>query len=72
MTTEDELRQMEDRLREQYCEAGKLILEKAEQESRKVNSLVDQIISARRKLTARAQELEGEDNHGTEEYERGH
>ena len=47
---EQELSRLEYELYEQYYEVGKGILEKAEQESRKINCLVDQIIEARRKL----------------------
>lgn len=47
---ERELRKMEHNLYEKYCEVGKGILEKAEQESKNINSIVDQIIETRRKL----------------------
>lgn len=65
--TQEEIRQMEQELGrlehdlyEQYCEVGKVILEKAERENRRINCLVDQIIETRRKLAV----IE-EDNHGT-------
>ncbi len=47
---EQELIRMEMELNDYYCEAGKTILEKAEQEERKINNLVECIIETRRKL----------------------
>ena len=48
---EKDLSKMEDNLYEHYCEIGKRILETAEQENKKVNRLVDQIIETRQKLS---------------------
>ena len=53
---EKDLSKMEHELYEQYCEIGKVILEKAEMESKKVNSLVDQIIKTHQKLAAAKEE----------------
>lgn len=53
---EQELSKMEYKLYEEYCEVGKVILEKAERENRKINCLVDQIIETRRKLAEAKQE----------------
>lgn len=47
---EQELVRMEMELNEFYCEAGKTILEKAEQQERKINNMVERIIETRRKL----------------------
>lgn len=42
---------MEDELQECYCEIGKAILETAETEGKKINSLVDHIIDIRKRLS---------------------
>lgn len=47
---EQEVSKMEYDLYEFYCDVGKGILEKAEQENRKINGMVDDIIEARLKL----------------------
>ena len=47
---EKDLSKMEHELLEQYCEVGKGILEKAEMENKRANSLVDQIIETRQRL----------------------
>jgi hypothetical protein len=47
---EQDLIRMEMELNDFYCEAGRIILEKAEQQERKINNLVDCIIETRRKL----------------------
>jgi len=46
-----DLSKMEHDLHERYCEIGKGILETAEQENKKVNHLVDQIIETHQKLS---------------------
>lgn len=53
---EQELSKMEYELYEQYYEVGKGLLEKAEQENRKINDLVDKIIATRRKIAKAKQE----------------
>lgn len=53
---EQELSKMEYDLYEQYYEVGKSILEKAEQENKRINDLVEQIIETRRKLSEAKQE----------------
>ncbi|MFV0399116.1 MAG: hypothetical protein ACK5LX_00675 [Oscillospiraceae bacterium] len=47
---EQEIGRLEHTLRESYSDAGKMILEAAETESRKINELVDRIVEMRRQL----------------------
>lgn len=47
-----ELEQLETSLAETYCEAGKALMEVAEIEGRKINRIVDQIVTLRRMLAA--------------------
>lgn len=49
---EKELSKMELNLCDSYCEVGKAVLETAEQESRKINNLVDEIVEMQQKLVA--------------------
>lgn len=53
-----ELSQMESALYDSYYEAGKLLLETAEVESRKINGIVEEIIETKKKLAAIRQEKE--------------
>ena len=53
---EQELSKLEHNLWKEYYEAGKGILEIAEQENKRINSLVDKIIETRRKLAETKQE----------------
>lgn len=53
---EEKLSHMERDLYEAYCDVGKTILETAELEGRRINSLVDEIIEARKALAALRQE----------------
>lgn len=47
---EQQLAQLELSLLEQYCEAGKSLLEAAEQQNRRIGETVDSIITLRRRL----------------------
>lgn len=51
-----ELHRMESALNEAYYEFGKVLLEIAETESRKINKMVDEIIETEKKLAAVRQE----------------
>lgn len=44
------LSHMEQELLEKYCDAGKLLLEKAEEESREIDRLVDEVIQVKQEL----------------------
>lgn len=54
---EQQLAEMEKTLDQYYYEAGKSIIELAESESRKVNTLVDDIIATRQELVKLQQEI---------------
>ncbi|MDL2229382.1 hypothetical protein LJC14_03945 [Treponema sp. OttesenSCG-928-L16] len=53
---ETSLSRMEEELYEKYCRIGKGILETMEEENKKINTLVDNIITTRRLLAAARQE----------------